>query len=389
MALTGTTGQGQEPLQPNTDTSRDRRTKEGHGVSEHTDDHRSERGAAAIEYALLASLIAIAILTGASAIGCPPGRDLQRGGQCVLTDSTDRTGDRERGAVAVEFAFLLPLLVVILFGIIQFGITFNRQQGIHAAAREGARLGSLPGTTTAQIESPGHGCPRRRAPRRRLRPSPSPRRPLAPAPPASAPTPSSSRSSATTNLDIPLWGTLTRRPREHRRVPMRALIDDGVLESERGAVAITVALSLVVLMGAAAIAVDLGLRLVATTQHGDRHRRRRPRCRARLRLRRGRLPGTAADYLDATIRPPSSTDCSAEGASEFGYVTVDAFTDVDYFFARVLGHNRRHGRVQHQRQVGHPVRRHRGPAPVRLVRRPSRRAVPRRLARRARPVAQQ
>jgi pilus assembly protein Flp/PilA len=38
-------------------------------VSEHTDDHRSERGAAAIEYALLASLIAIAIITGASAIG--------------------------------------------------------------------------------------------------------------------------------------------------------------------------------------------------------------------------------------------------------------------------------------------------------------------------------
>jgi pilus assembly protein Flp/PilA len=38
-------------------------------VSEHTDEYRNDRGAAAIEYALLASLIAIAILTGATAIG--------------------------------------------------------------------------------------------------------------------------------------------------------------------------------------------------------------------------------------------------------------------------------------------------------------------------------
>ena len=38
-------------------------------MTEHTDEHRSERGAAAIEYALLASLIAIAILAGATAIG--------------------------------------------------------------------------------------------------------------------------------------------------------------------------------------------------------------------------------------------------------------------------------------------------------------------------------
>ena len=38
-------------------------------MSEQIDNHRSERGAAAIEYALLASLIAITILAGATAIG--------------------------------------------------------------------------------------------------------------------------------------------------------------------------------------------------------------------------------------------------------------------------------------------------------------------------------
>ena len=36
-----------------------------------------------------------------------------------------------------------------MFGILQFGLTYNRQQGLHAAAREGARLASLGNTVTA------------------------------------------------------------------------------------------------------------------------------------------------------------------------------------------------------------------------------------------------
>ena len=61
--------------------------------------------------------------------------------------------DRERGAAAVEFALILPLLIMLVFGIIQFGVLFNRQQGLHAAAREGARIASLPNTNQTQIES--------------------------------------------------------------------------------------------------------------------------------------------------------------------------------------------------------------------------------------------
>jgi Flp pilus assembly protein TadG len=57
----------------------------------------------------------------------------------------------ERGASAVEFAIVASLLLVILFGTIQFGITFNRYQGVQAAAREGARLGSLPSTDADAI----------------------------------------------------------------------------------------------------------------------------------------------------------------------------------------------------------------------------------------------
>jgi Flp pilus assembly protein TadG len=59
----------------------------------------------------------------------------------------------ERGAAAVEFAIVLPLLILLVFGIVQFSIAYNRQQGLHAAAREGARLASLPQTTSSEVVS--------------------------------------------------------------------------------------------------------------------------------------------------------------------------------------------------------------------------------------------
>jgi Flp pilus assembly protein TadG len=62
------------------------------------------------------------------------------------------TQQRETGAAAVEFAIVLPVLVVLLFGIIQCSIAFNRAQGLHAAAREGARLAALRQSTRSQIE---------------------------------------------------------------------------------------------------------------------------------------------------------------------------------------------------------------------------------------------
>lgn len=57
----------------------------------------------------------------------------------------------ERGASAVEFAIIASLLFMILFGTIQFGITFNRYQGLQAAGREGARFGSLGASTGTDI----------------------------------------------------------------------------------------------------------------------------------------------------------------------------------------------------------------------------------------------
>jgi Flp pilus assembly protein TadG len=64
-----------------------------------------------------------------------------------------RDGDRERGTVLAEFALVLPLLLILLFGIVEFGIAFNRAQAVEAAAREGARLASISTTTSGQITS--------------------------------------------------------------------------------------------------------------------------------------------------------------------------------------------------------------------------------------------
>lgn len=49
----------------------------------------------------------------------------------------------DRGAVAVEFALLLPVLLLLVFGIIDFGRALNAQITLTQAAREGARLAAL------------------------------------------------------------------------------------------------------------------------------------------------------------------------------------------------------------------------------------------------------
>lgn len=57
-----------------------------------------------------------------------------------------RQGRRdERGAAAVEFAIVLPVLLLLVFGIIEFGLLFNRFITITHAAREGVRVTALTG----------------------------------------------------------------------------------------------------------------------------------------------------------------------------------------------------------------------------------------------------
>jgi Flp pilus assembly protein TadG len=55
----------------------------------------------------------------------------------------------DRGAAAVEFALVFPVLVLILFGIVEFGSIYNAQLMLTSAAREGARTMAVTGDPVA------------------------------------------------------------------------------------------------------------------------------------------------------------------------------------------------------------------------------------------------
>jgi Flp pilus assembly protein TadG len=57
-----------------------------------------------------------------------------------------------RAAAAVELAVVTPVLLTMLFGIIEFGWIFTVRQALVTAAREGARTAVLPGSTVADVE---------------------------------------------------------------------------------------------------------------------------------------------------------------------------------------------------------------------------------------------
>jgi Flp pilus assembly pilin Flp len=61
----------------------------------------------------------------------------------------------EEGAAVVEFALVMPILALIIFGIIDFGRAFYTVNNIISAVREGARYGAIlaaPMSTTGQQE---------------------------------------------------------------------------------------------------------------------------------------------------------------------------------------------------------------------------------------------
>ncbi len=60
----------------------------------------------------------------------------------------------QRGAAAVEFAIILPLLILLIFGAIEFSLMLFNKQVITNAAREGARraiINKVPQITDAEI----------------------------------------------------------------------------------------------------------------------------------------------------------------------------------------------------------------------------------------------
>lgn len=59
----------------------------------------------------------------------------------------------QRGLAAVELALLLPLLMLVLFGAIEYGWMFLKNQQLADAARSGARVAVIEGATNALVQS--------------------------------------------------------------------------------------------------------------------------------------------------------------------------------------------------------------------------------------------
>ena len=62
-----------------------------------------------------------------------------------------QTDSSIRGAAAVELAVVLPLLLTLVFGIIEFGWVFMVRETLTNSSREGARVAVLQGSTEQDI----------------------------------------------------------------------------------------------------------------------------------------------------------------------------------------------------------------------------------------------
>ncbi len=71
----------------------------------------------------------------------------------MATLTRGRRWGSERGAELIEMAIVLPLLLLVVLGIIDFGFLFQRYVVLTNAAMEGARVGILPGYTTTDAEA--------------------------------------------------------------------------------------------------------------------------------------------------------------------------------------------------------------------------------------------
>ena len=58
---------------------------------------------------------------------------------------------RRSGIAAIEMALLLPLLLTLVFGMIEYGSLFWRGQQVANAARNGARRGIMAGATATDV----------------------------------------------------------------------------------------------------------------------------------------------------------------------------------------------------------------------------------------------
>ncbi len=60
-----------------------------------------------------------------------------------IVETRRNEGGEDRGASLVEFALIAPFLILLLFGIIEFGYLFGEFNDVRHGAREGARIAAV------------------------------------------------------------------------------------------------------------------------------------------------------------------------------------------------------------------------------------------------------
>ena len=60
---------------------------------------------------------------------------------------------RQDGASAVEFALIAPLLFMIVFAILYFGVAFMKMQNLRSAVREGGRAAAVGAPTIGEVQT--------------------------------------------------------------------------------------------------------------------------------------------------------------------------------------------------------------------------------------------
>ena len=71
-----------------------------------------------------------------------------------VNNQTPREKDRQKGSVVVEFAIVLPILVIILLGIMEVGSIARDYQVLQNSAREGARFSAIPANQIGTAQNP-------------------------------------------------------------------------------------------------------------------------------------------------------------------------------------------------------------------------------------------
>jgi len=67
----------------------------------------------------------------------------------VRKNSLRHEAKKEDGAAAVEFALIVGLLAILIFGLLEYGLAFWQVQNLRASAREGARVAAVGGDQAA------------------------------------------------------------------------------------------------------------------------------------------------------------------------------------------------------------------------------------------------